>query len=95
MVRPDRQGTGLGAAIVRASFAEGARQWPEAGHAVFVCLESRVGFYERLGAHRIDGPVTFDQPDGTHEMAIVTMRRPLAKGATWPVGRAHLVGLPW
>jgi hypothetical protein len=54
-----------------------------------------VGFYERLGAHRIDGPVTFDQPDGTHEMAIVTMRRPLAKGATWPVGRAHLVGLPW
>ena len=95
MVRPDRQGTGLGAAIVRASFAEGARQWPEAGHAVFVCLESRVGFYERLGAHRIDGPVTFDQPDGTHEMAIVTMWRPLAEGATWPVGGVHLVGLPW
>ena len=95
MVHPDRQREGLGASIVRASFDEGARRWPEAGHAVFVCLESRVGFYERLGARRVEGPVTFDQPDGTHEMAIVTMWRPLAEGATWPVGGVHLVGLPW
>ena len=95
MVHADRQRTGLGGAIVRASFDESARRYPQARHSVFVCLESRVQFYERLGAHRIDGPVTFDQPDGVHEMAIVTMWRPLAEGATWPVGRVHLVGLPW
>jgi predicted N-acetyltransferase YhbS len=95
MVHPDRQGTGLGAAIVRASLAEGARRWPTADHAVFVCLESRVGFYERLGARRIGGPVTFDQPDGVTTMAIVTMQVALRDGVSWPAGAAHMVGLPW
>ena len=95
MVHADRQRSGLGGAIVRASFDESARRYTQARHSVFVCLESRVGFYERLGAHRIDGPVTFNQPDGAREMSIVTMWRPLAEGAKWPAGRVHLVGLPW
>ncbi len=94
MVRPDRQGTGLGTAIVTAALAEASRCFPQSRHAVFVCLESRVPFYQRLGACRIDPPVTFDQHDGPHVMGIVTMRRPVA-GESWPDGAVHLVGLPW
>lgn len=95
MVRPDRRRAGLGAAIVRASLDEAARAFTATRHAVFVCLESRVPFYERLGARRITSPVTFDQPDGPRAMEIVTMRRPSVEGEAWPDGPVHLVGLPW
>lgn len=95
MVRPDRQRAGVGAAIVTAAFAEATRRWASISYAAFVCLESRVRFYERLGAHRIAEPVTVDQPSGVITVDIPTMWRSLRSDATWPDGAAHLVGLPW
>ncbi|HJV48442.1 MAG TPA: GNAT family N-acetyltransferase [Holophagaceae bacterium] len=53
-VEPDRQGTGLGAALVRESEAEARRRGYRS-----MMLHARdiaVGFYERLGYARVGGP---------------------------------------
>jgi putative acetyltransferase len=78
-VLPERQGAGIGGALVRAALA-GARELGEA----FVVLEGNPAYYARFGFVRAD-ECGLEPPDGTPDSAFQVVV--LDETATLPRGR--------
>lgn len=86
-----RQGTARRLMEHAASFIK--THWNvEAG--LLFCLPRMEAYYARLGWQIIEGPVTFDQPDGRITSPLLVMVLPL-RLTSWPKGNVGLLSLPW
>jgi len=59
------------------------------------CLPANVALYAKFGFEPIEEPVWAAQPDGSVEMPLPAMWKPLAPAARWPAGRVELLGEPF
>jgi predicted N-acetyltransferase YhbS len=70
---------------------------PELGAelAMLFCLPANVALYAKFGFEPIEEPVWAAQPDGSVEMPLPAMWKPLTPAARWPAGRVELLGEPF
>jgi GNAT superfamily N-acetyltransferase len=61
---------------------------------LLICDQHMLPYYRKLGWQVVEGPLTFDQPQGKVTFADVTMILPCTK-EDWPPGVIDLCGLPW
>ena len=92
---PEWRGKGLAsAALQRANDFICGELGAEFG--LLVTGEALIPFYSRVGWERVNGPLTFDQPDGRKvtvtDWVIMVLR---CNGRKWPGGEIDLCGLPW
>ncbi len=62
--------------------------------ALLLCRQEVVPVYTKLGWEIVDGPTTFDQPNGKRMYPKLTMIFECGK-EQWPIGPIDLCGLPW
>ena len=93
IVHRDFRGSGIGHRLVAGAMERMRELGGPLG--MLFCHPERLTFYERLGWGRIPGAVTVDQPTGVVAMPLASCWAPLAPGATWPAGDAHVEGLPF
>jgi aminoglycoside 2'-N-acetyltransferase I len=91
--RPEWRGRGFAAEAVVESTAFLCNR-EEVGFILLVCLADVAAFYQNLGWETIDGPVSFDQPQGRMTWPNVAMVWSCT-GEPWPGGAIDLCGLPW
>lgn len=97
-VRPDRQGTGLGAMLMRS--VSGFLHGLDVPFGLLMCAERHVGFYRRCGWHQLSPRRAVYSPDDTQDARpfvdeIVTTAMVLPVGATmdrWSTGGMHWHG---
>ena len=94
MTRPADRGKGYASAALEQAATFMRDELPKAQHGLLVCLDTRLPFYGRLGWHKIEAPVGFEQPGGRQFNEINTMVLPL-RDRPWPAGEVDLCGLPW
>jgi predicted N-acetyltransferase YhbS len=87
------RGRGLMRRVLDIALERAATLGPE--YALLFCAPELSRRYVRFGFHAVAAPVVADQPDGTMEMDLVCMWRPLHAGALWPEGPVRLLGLPF
>ena len=61
---------------------------------LLICDQHMLPYYRKLGWQAVEGPLTFDQPQGKVTFPDVTMVLPCTK-KDWPPGVIDLCGLPW
>jgi len=61
---------------------------------LLICNRPMLPYYRKLGWQVVEGPLTFDQPQGKVTFPDVTMVLPCTK-KDWPPGVIDLCGLPW
>jgi len=61
---------------------------------LLICDDERIPFYRRLGWQVVEGPLTFDQPEGKVIFPDVTMVLQCSE-REWPRGAIDLCGFPW
>ena len=87
------RGRGLMAKVVEPVLSLARDMGPD--HAMLFCREGLVPVYGHLGFAEITAAVWAEQPRGPVKMPMRAMWRPLRAGATWPVGRVDVLGLPF
>jgi predicted N-acetyltransferase YhbS len=70
---------------------------PELGaeRAMLFCLPANIGLYLKFGFRLIEEGVWVQQPEGSVEMPMPAMWKPLTSTAAWPEGRVQLLGEPF
>ncbi len=61
---------------------------------LLICDQHMLPYYRKLDWQVVEGPLTFDQPQGKVTFPDVTMILPCTK-KDWPPGVIDLCGLPW
>jgi GNAT superfamily N-acetyltransferase len=61
---------------------------------LLICNQQMMPYYRKLGWQAVQGPLTFNQPQGQVTFTDVTMILPCTKKA-WPPGTIDLCGPPW
>jgi predicted N-acetyltransferase YhbS len=93
IVNAAHRGRGLARTVVNAALTKAATMGP--AFVILFCYEDRQGLYRRLGFEEVESPVLVQQPDGYAEMPMRTMRRAVARNASWPDGRLTVRALPF
>jgi GNAT superfamily N-acetyltransferase len=92
-VTAERRGQGLGKRILEEALRFAGTLGPD--FALLFCHRDRSGLYLRHGFTEVEPPVLVEQPSGHAEIPLVTMWRPVGKGATPPPGRVSVRTLPF
>ncbi|MCW3017813.1 MAG: hypothetical protein JWN10_121 [Solirubrobacterales bacterium] len=93
LVTARERGRGLVRELLQPLLEIAADMGPE--RAMLFCRPQLTALYGELGFAEIPGPTWVQQPDGTIEMPLRTMWRPLREGVGWPGGRVEVLGLPF
>jgi GNAT superfamily N-acetyltransferase len=87
------RGRGLARLVIERVLEIAATLGPE--RAMLFCLPRNVALYEKFGFRLLAGPVRARQPEGTIELPMSAMWRPLRDGAGWPRGAVEVLGEPF
>jgi predicted GNAT family N-acyltransferase len=87
------RGQGFGWQVISEAVGRAHEMGPEI--ALLFCRPDRAELYRRHCFAEVSGPVLVEQPDGAVEMPLVTMWRPLKRGARLPGGTVKVHGLPF
>ena len=93
IVAPGQRGQGLSRVVVEAALERAASMGP--AFAMLFCREAVAGLYGKLGFERVEPPGHVLQPAGQVVMPLVTMRRALREGVTWPPGAVRVHSEPF